>query len=160
MATTTKGSAKFTLPTDDQILITREFAAPRHLVYKVWTDPTLVNRWWHAGHGEMTCCEIDLRVGGKYRFAMNAGGMEVAFHGEFKEIITNEKIVAVEVYEGAPEFPALNTTTFEESGDRTVFRLLIQCPSKMSRDAVIASGMEAGFQVGMDLAEQVAVSLL
>ena len=75
-------SATVTLPTDEQILITREFDAPRELVYKTWTTPELVKRWWHANHGVMTVAEIDLRVGGGWRFAMIAdGGVEVAFHG-------------------------------------------------------------------------------
>ena len=64
MAVTSSGTAKVTLPTDEQILITREFDAPRHLVYKAWTTPELVRRWWHAKRGEMTVAEIDLRVGG------------------------------------------------------------------------------------------------
>ena len=59
-----------TLPSDTQILITREFDAPRELVWKAWTTPELVRRWWHANRGEMTVCEIDLRVGGTWRYAM------------------------------------------------------------------------------------------
>ena len=74
MATTSSGTAKVTLPADDQILITREFAAPKHLVYKAWTTPELVRRWWTARRGEMTTCEIDLRVGGMWRYAMVADG--------------------------------------------------------------------------------------
>ena len=66
-ATTSSGTAKVTLPADDQILITREFNAPRHLVYKAWTTPELVRRWWHAKRGEVTVAEIDLRVGGRWR---------------------------------------------------------------------------------------------
>ena len=61
---TSSSRAKVTLPTDEQILITREFAAPKHLVYRAYTTPELVSRWWHAEHGEMKSCEIDLRVGG------------------------------------------------------------------------------------------------
>src|SRR5215218_5247662 len=86
---------------DEQILITREFDAPRELVYKAWTTPELVRRWWHANRGEMTTCDIDLRVGGSYRFAMIAcEGFEVAFHGEYRELVPNERIVSTEVYEG------------------------------------------------------------
>ena len=80
-------SATVTLPTDRQILITREFDAPRHLVWKAWTTPELVRRWWHANRGEMSVCEIDLRVGGAWRYVMVADGFgEVAFHGEFREM--------------------------------------------------------------------------
>src|SRR5712691_8578796 len=88
MAMTSNGTATLTLPTDEQILITREFDAPRHLVYKAWTTPELVKRWWHANRGKVTVVEIDLRVGGKWRNVMAADdGMEVGFHGEYKEIV-------------------------------------------------------------------------
>ena len=98
------GTAVVTLPTDEQILITREFEAPRHLVCEAWTTPELVKRWWHAKRGEMTIAEIDLRVGGTWRWVMvTPDGFEVAFHGEYREIVANERIVSTEVYEGLPE---------------------------------------------------------
>jgi hypothetical protein len=88
MAVTGSGIATLTLPTDEQILITREFDAPRHLVYKAWTTPELVKRWWHANRGQVTLVEIDLRVGGKWRYVMVADdGFEVGFHGEYREIV-------------------------------------------------------------------------
>ena len=104
---TSSGTATVTLPTDEQILITREFDAPKHLVYKAWTTPELVERWWSGQRGKMTIAEIDLRVGGTWRYVMEAsGGFEVAFHGEFREIVPNERIVNTEVYESrAPEAP-------------------------------------------------------
>ena len=74
MAVTSSGTATVTLPTDEQILITREFDAPKHLVYKAWTTPELVKRWWNAKRGEVTVAEIDLRVGGKWRYVMIADG--------------------------------------------------------------------------------------
>ena len=96
--------ATVTLPTDEQILITREFDAPRHLVYRAWTEPELVARWWHAKRGKVTVVEIDLRVGGTWRYVMAAdGGMEVGFHGEYREIVPEERIVSTEIYEGLPE---------------------------------------------------------
>jgi uncharacterized protein YndB with AHSA1/START domain len=165
MAATSSGTAKVTLPTDEQILITREFDAPKHLVYKAYTTPELVKRWWSGQRGEMTSAEIDLRVGGMWRYVMNAsGGQEVAFHGEYREIVPDELIVTTEIYEGAPEAAAaegdvLNTVTFAEADGRTTLTLLVDCPSKAVRDAIIDSGMEAGMQEGMDLLEQVAVSL-
>jgi uncharacterized protein YndB with AHSA1/START domain len=82
MAVTSSGTATVTLPSDEEILITREFDAPRHLVYRAWTTPELVRRWWSARRGEATLVEIDLRVGGAWRFVMVADGVEVAFHGE------------------------------------------------------------------------------
>jgi len=160
MAVTSSGTATVTLPTDEQILITREFDAPRHLVYEAWTTPELVRRWWSANRGEVTIAEIDLRVGGVWRYVMVAeGGFEVAFHGEYREIVPNERIVSTEVYEGMPEAEAVNTLTLTEVDGRTTMTILVQHTSKEDRDAHIASGMEAGMQDAMDLLEQVAISL-
>src|SRR5688500_13274451 len=162
MAVTSSGTATVTLPTDEQILIKREFDAPKHLVYKAWTTPELVKRWWNAKRGEMTIAEIDLRVGGTWRYVMVAdGGFEVGFHGEYREIVPNERIVSTEVCEGmpegAPEEGTLNTATFTEAEGRTTLTVLVQAPSKEVRDAIIDSGMEAGMQDAMDLLEQVAI---
>jgi len=105
-------TATVTLPTDEQILITREFDAPRRLVYRAWTTPELVRRWWTARRGEMTACEIDLRVGGRWRYVMvTPDGVEVAFHGEYREIVPNERIASTEVFEGMPDAESLNTLT-------------------------------------------------
>jgi uncharacterized protein YndB with AHSA1/START domain len=161
MAVTSSGTATVTLPTDDQILITREFDAPRHLVYKAYTTPELVKRWWNAKRGEVTIAEIDLRVGGRWRSVMvTEDGFEVGFHGEYREIVPNERIVTTEIYEGAPGGEAtLNTTTFTEADGRTRLTTLVQAPSKEVRDAIIDSGMEAGMQDAMDRLEEVAISL-
>jgi uncharacterized protein YndB with AHSA1/START domain len=161
MAVTSSGTATVTLPTDEQILITREFNAPKHLVYRAWSTPELVKRWWSGHRGEMKTVEIDLRVGGRWRYVMVAeGGFEVAFHGEYREIVPNERIVSTEVYEGMPEAePALNIVTFTEVDGRTTLTLLMELTSKESRDLVIDSGMEVGMQEQMDLLEQIAFSL-
>jgi uncharacterized protein YndB with AHSA1/START domain len=157
---TSSGTATVTLPTDEQIIITREFDAPKHLVYKAWTTPELVKRWWSGGHGEVTIAEIDLRVGGMWRYVMIANeGFEVGFHGEYREIVPDERIVSTEVYEGMPEGEALNTLTLTEADGRTTMTILVQHSCKEHRDAHINSGMEAGMQKSMDLLEQVAVSL-
>jgi uncharacterized protein YndB with AHSA1/START domain len=160
VAVTSSGTATVTLPTDEQILITREFDAPKHLVYRAWTTPELVKRWWSANRGEVTSIEIDLRVGGTWRYVMVAdGGFEVAFHGEYREIVPDERIVSTEIYEGMPEGEALDTVTFTEAGGRTTLTILVQHTSREHRDAHIESGMEDGMQDAMDLLEQVAVSL-
>jgi uncharacterized protein YndB with AHSA1/START domain len=155
-----------TLPTDEQILITREFDAPKHLVYKAWTTPELVRRWWAGRRGEMTVADIDLRVGGAWRYVMIAnGGFEVAFHGEYREIVPNERIVSTEIYEmpGADPLPdadaPVNTVTFTETDGRTTVSLLSQTTSKELRDMIVDSGMETGMQEGWDLLEEVAISL-
>ena len=166
MAVASSGTATVTLPTDEQILITREFDAPKHLVFTAWTTPELVKRWWHANRGEMTVCEIDLRVGGAWRYVMQTpDGIEVGFHGEYREIVPNERLVSTELYEGLPDgvsdadATTVNTATFAEVDGRTTLTLLIETTSKASRDAIVDSGMEAGLQDALDLLEQVARSL-
>jgi uncharacterized protein YndB with AHSA1/START domain len=164
MAMTTSGTATVTLPTDEQILITREFDAPKHLVFEAFTTPDLVRRWWTAKRGEMTVAEIDLQVGGRWRYVMvtNEGGIEVGFHGEYREIVPNERIVSTEAYEGIPDGDAnatVNTATFTEVDGRTTLTILVDAPSKAVRDAIVESGMEDGLQDALDLLEQVAVSL-
>ena len=160
MGVASSGTATVTLPTDEQILITREFDAPRHLVYKAVTTPELVRRWWHANRGEMSVAEIDLRPGGKWRYvAVADGGMEVGFHGEYREIVPNERIVSTEVFEGMPDAESVNTLTLTEVDGHTRLEVLVQHASKEHRDAQIESGMEAGMQDALDLLEQVALSL-
>ena len=165
MAVTSNKRATVSLPTDEQILIEREFDAPKHLVYNAYTTPELVKQWWHANRGEVTSVEIDLRVGGRWRYVMIAcGGPEVGFHGEYRELVPNERIVSTEFYEGVPaEVPeedatTLNTATFTESDGRTKLTILIQAKNRMTRDAIIASGMEDGLQDALELLEQVALS--
>src|ERR671912_444073 len=154
------GTAQVTLPTETQILITREFDAPKHLVYRAWTTPELVRRWWTAKRGEMTVCEIDLRVGGEWRYVMVArGDMEVAFHGEYREIVPNERLVSTEVFEGFPDAESLNTLTLTEANGRTKLEILVQHENKEHRDAHVNSGMEDGLQDALDLLEEVAGSL-
>src|SRR3977135_4532221 len=104
MAMTSSRTALVTLPTDTQILITRDFEAPRNLVYKAYTTPELINRWWGADPGGGPLAEVDLRVGGRWRYVLTAnGGFEVGFHGECREIVSNERIISTEIFEGAPE---------------------------------------------------------
>jgi uncharacterized protein YndB with AHSA1/START domain len=159
-AATSSGTAVVTLPSDTQILITRDFNAPRHLVFRAWTTPDLIGRWWAGDRGEVTSIEVDLRAGGTWRYVMTAnGGFEVAFHGQYQEVVPGERIVSTEVFEGYPDAEAVSTTTFTEHDGRTTLVLLVDHPSKETRDAHINSGMEQGMQESMDHLEQVAVSL-
>jgi uncharacterized protein YndB with AHSA1/START domain len=160
MAVTSSGTAKVTLPADDQILITREFDAPPELVFKAWTTPELVARWWAGERGKVTSIDIDLRVGGEWRYVMEANeGFEVAFHGEYQEIVPSERLVSTEVFEGMPDAAALDTLTLTQEDGRTQLHLLVQHTSKEHRDGHINSGMEDGMQEAMDALERVAVSL-
>ena len=167
MTVSSSPRAILSLPTDEEILVTREFAAPRHLVFEAWTTLELVERWWHANRGRVTLVEIDLRVGGKWRYVMVADdGMEVGFHGEYLEIVPGERLVTSEVYEGLPDGVSeemggtTNTLTLTDTGSGgTLATLLIKATSKDSRDAIIASGMELGLQDALDLLEATAQSL-
>jgi uncharacterized protein YndB with AHSA1/START domain len=128
-------------------------------VYRAWTTPELIRRWWHANRGEVTDIAVDLRVGGQWRYVMIAdGGFEVAFHGEYLEIVPDLKLVTTEIYEGAPEHPAQTTATFEDDGDGTLVTLLVEHVSQAARDAMINSGMEYGLQDALNLLEQVALA--
>ena len=158
---TSSGKAVVTLPTDKQILIEREFDAPKELVYKAYTTPELIKRWWAGKRGEVTLVEVDLRVGGGWRYVMNAssGDFEVGFHGEYREIVANERLVSTEVYEGMPDAEALDTLTLTEENGRTKLSILVEHQTQEHRDGHIESGMEGGMQESMDALEEVAKSL-
>jgi uncharacterized protein YndB with AHSA1/START domain len=159
-STTHSGKATVTLPDDTQILITREFDAPAELVYRAWTTPELIKRWWAGKRGQVTLAEVDLRVGGTWRYVMVAdGGFEVGFHGEYREIVPNERIVSTEVFEGMPDAAALDTLTLTEADGRTTLSILVEHETKEHRDGHIQSGMEEGMQESMDALEDVARSL-
>jgi uncharacterized protein YndB with AHSA1/START domain len=154
------GTALVTLPSDTQVLVTRDFNAPRHLVYKAYTTPELVRRWWAGRRGQMTIAEIDLRVGGTWRFVMvSTEGMEVAFHGTYREIVPDERLVHTEVYEAMPDAEVVNTITFAEADGRTKMTVLIDCGTQELRDGMMSSGMEVGMQEAYDLIEEIAIEL-
>src|SRR5690348_9673234 len=134
-------AAAVTLPADTQILITREFDAPRHLVFLAWTTPELIKRWWSGGRGEVTTAEVDLRPGGRWRYGMAAGdGTEAAFPGEYLQIVPDERIVSTEVYEGSSDAEAVTTLTLTETGARTRLTLLVQHTSRENRDRHLEYG--------------------
>jgi uncharacterized protein YndB with AHSA1/START domain len=152
------GSAVISQPSDTEILIIRAFDAPADLVFKAYTTPELVKRWWGFDTSEWLVCEIDLRVGGQWRFVTRDEDMDVGFHGEYREIDPPRRLVMTEVYEGAPvpdpdEVPAVNVVTFDEVDGVTTLSTLIQCVDRAQRDAIIESGMESGLQIAYDQLE-------
>jgi uncharacterized protein YndB with AHSA1/START domain len=150
-------AAVVTLPADTQILITRDFDAPRHLVFLAWTTPELIMRWWSGGRGEVTTVEVDLRPGGSWRYVMMAdGGTEAAFHGEYREIVPDERIVSTEVYEDVPDAEAVTTLTLTETDGRTRLTMLVQHTSRENRDRHLEYG--DGLQQAMDRLERAAIS--
>lgn len=154
-------------PSDEEILITRTVNAPPHLVYKAWTTPDLVRRWWPGRRGEMTVADMDFRVGGSWRYVMVAHGeFEVAFHGTYREIVPNERIVQTEIMEmpdtppNSEEGAVINTVTFEPAdGGATLVSIRTNAGSKEVRDMIAQSGMEGGVREQFEIIEELAASL-
>jgi uncharacterized protein YndB with AHSA1/START domain len=156
MSSTRHGSAVITLPSDTDYLITRVFDAPARLVFEALTTPELVKRWWGFETSEWLVCDIDLRVGGEWRFVVQERDMEVGFHGEYREIERPHRLVSTEAYEGIPDpdaNAALNILTLDERDGVTTMTVLVQMPSQEARDEVLASGMEGGMQVSYNRLE-------
>jgi len=142
---------------DREIVITRDFSAPRHLVFDAWTKPDLVERWFGRREGWTTKAEIDLRPGGLYRFRLrDAGGREIVLRGEYREIARPERLVTLEGFEGfsetgwRPQDATESTTTFSEHDGITTWTATSRYPSKEVRDAVLhdpnmQTGMNEGF---------------
>ena len=157
---TRHGSATVTLPSDLEILITRVFEAPAALVFKAWTTPELVRRWWVCDALQMKVCEIDLRVGGNWRYvSVEADGVEYGFHGTYREIVPGERLVSTEVFEGYPDGEALNTLTLAEADGLTTMTVVVLHSSKENRDGHVGSGMETGMQVALDRVEDIVKEL-
>jgi uncharacterized protein YndB with AHSA1/START domain len=157
MSSNRHGSAVITLPNDTDYLVTRAFDAPAKLVFEALTTPELVKRWWGFETSEWLVCEIDLRVGGPWRYVIRDRDMEVGFHGEYREIYGPNRLVWTEMYEGVPDpgpenYP-LCTATLDEVDGVTTMTLHVHHTSKEERDAVLESGMESGMQVSYDRLE-------
>lgn len=153
------GHLKVTLPADTDILLTRVFDAPRHLVWRCITEPALMKQWYGPRGHEMTLSEIDLRVGGAWRsVSRGPNGREVGFRGIYKEISPPERLVCTESFDDYPG-DSLVTITLVESEGRTTFTLLGRYPSKEVRDIVIKSGMEHGAAESYDRLNELVVTL-
>lgn len=161
MAGKSSGKLKVTLPSDTEILLSRVFDAPRHLVWETMTKPEYVRRWWCCMDGyTMPVCEMDFRVGGKWRYVMvGADGNEAGFNGEYKEIVPRERIVQTEIFEPFPDSPSLCTMTLEERDGKTYYQTLVKHTSQHARDMHVQSGMEVGANIAFDRLEEVAQSL-
>lgn len=138
---------RITAPSDLEVVMTRVFDAPRELVFDAWTKPELLQQWLGIQGGwTMPVCEIDLRVGGAYRWVWRkAGATEMGVGGIYREIVAPERLVSTEKFDDA-WYPgeALNTLVLEASDDRTVSKLTVRYESREARDLVLASPMESG----------------
>ena len=154
------GRREVDLPDDRTIRMTRRFHAPRHLVFEAQTKPEHVRRWWGFPSSEWLACEIDLRVGGKWRFATREeDGAEVEFYGEYREIVPAERLVQTEVFAPFPDNGSLVTVTFEERDGFTTLTSLAEYDSKETRDMVLQTGMEEGAALSYDRMEDLLASL-
>ena len=141
-----------------EIVITRSFDAPRAVVYKALTDPDHVKKWWGPRQYGAASATGDFRAGGRYRYAQNGPGGEVAFSGEIREA-SPERMVYTEEFEAMPGHIAITTVTLDERGGRTFLTLRSVYQSKEDRDAVIASGMEWGARLSYLQLDEVLDSL-
>ena len=160
-----KNIGKMTLdtPGDREIVLTREFDAPRQLVFDAYTKPELLQRWLTGRPDHtMPICEIDLRVGGAYRYVWRGpDGKEMTSKGFYREVVPPERLVATERFEPTwYEAEAVNTTTFTEKNGKTTVTLTIQCGSKEIRDGILKSGMERGVAYSFEQLEQILTSQL
>ncbi len=156
-------SFKLSTPSDLEIVVERDFNAPRQLVFDAFTKPELVRRWLLGPDGwTMPVCEIDLRVGGAYRYVWRkeSTGMEMGMGGVFREVARPEKIVATEKFdESWYAGEAVDTTVFEEVRGVTKVKLTVLYQSKEARDTASRSGMERGMIAGYNRLEQVLASV-
>jgi len=151
-----------TTPSDREIVLTRTFDAPRALVFEAWTNPHHVRRWYGCAIHELVACEIDFRVGGRYRFAMRApDGVEHTMTGVYREIAPPSRIVCTERYETAVfrSEDAIVTTTFVEQDGRTTLTSTVLHPSREQRDGHLNSGMERGAGETFDRLDELLATL-
>jgi uncharacterized protein YndB with AHSA1/START domain len=156
-----KHALEVTTPSDLEIVMTRMFDAPRHLVWDAMTRPDLIRRWLYAPEGwTMTVCEGDAEVGGTFRWAWNGpdGKPALAIWGVNQEVLPPEKIVHtenMEVGDGVPLGELLATVVLNERDGQTTLRMTLLFPSKDARDGALASGMERGVAAGYDRLDEI-----
>lgn len=152
---------KTSTPSDREIALTRLFDAPRHLVFEAMTKPEHVRRWWGIldDKHSVTVCEIDLRVGGAWRFVGRHPKGEVDFYGVYREIAPPERLVFTEIYAPYPDVESVVTTVFTEERGKTRLTVTARYPSKDVRDMVLSTGMEKGAALSYDRLEEVAQEL-
>ena len=157
------GKLKVVANGDTDIVITREFNAPRRLVFDAYTKPELVRRWLGGLEGwSFKVCEIDLRVGGTYRYVWRkeSTGYEMGMGGVFREIKPPERLVSTEKFDD-PWYPGegVGTIVLVEQRGKTLMTQTVRYESKAARDAVLQSPMESGVAVSYDRLEELLTSL-
>jgi uncharacterized protein YndB with AHSA1/START domain len=152
------GTLKVTLPTDREVVLTRVFDAPRDLVFDAFSKPELLKRWFGPRGWSLVVCEVDLKVGGGFRFVLRGpDGKELGMRGVYREITPPDRSVHVETFDDYPGVESVVTAVFVEQGGKTTLTATILYPSQVVRDAVLNSGMEHGAAESYDkLAELLA----
>ena len=146
MTDTLQHELNLTLSSDREISMTRVFNAPARVLFDVWTKPEHVRKWYGVRQTTVTVCDIDLRVGGAWRWVVARNGMEVAFSGVFREIDPPRRLQRTEVFEAMPGAESLVTLTFNEKDGQTTLTLNMLFKSKQDRDVALKSGMELGIK--------------
>ena len=150
-------------PSECEIRMTRVFDAPRSLVYEVMTKPEHIRRWWgNLGEGySVPVCEVDLKVGGKWKFVNRHPHGEVTFYGEYKELNPPDRVVFTEIFADFPDAVSVVTAELEEheDGKRTFFRATVAYPSQEVRDIVMGTGMAQGASTSYDRLEDILAEL-
>jgi len=151
------GTLQVTTPSDREVVLTRVFDAPRHLVWDAFSKPELLRRWFGPRGWSLVVCEVDLRVGGGFRFVLRGpDGTEMGMRGVYRELVPPERSVHAESFDDYPG-ESLVTAVFVEQGGKTTLTATVLYSSKEVRDAVILSGMEHGAAESYDkLAELLA----
>jgi uncharacterized protein YndB with AHSA1/START domain len=148
---TKSGELTVTTPSDREIVMTREFNAPRELVFKAHSSCEDLSRWWGPRKYEFASCDIDFRPGGKWRIVHRGpDGEEYAFRGEYREIVPPERIVWPFEFEGFPGNVSVETLSLEEQDGKTMFRATSVYDTVEQRDAMLKSGMDEGASESMD----------
>jgi uncharacterized protein YndB with AHSA1/START domain len=156
-----QSTLQLTMPSEREIVMTRVFDAPRDLVFEAWTRPELLKRWLGVRNGwSMSLCEVDLKVGGAYRYGWSGpDGAEMAMGGVYREIVAPERLVATEQFDD-PWYPgeALDTLVLEEHDGKTTATTTVLYESQVIRDAVLQSGMDRGVAESYDVLDEVLAS--
>jgi uncharacterized protein YndB with AHSA1/START domain len=141
----------FAMPSEREVVVTRVFDAPRALVYRAYTDPELIPRWWGPSRLATTVEQMDVRPGGRWRFVQrDQTGAEFAFNGVYREVVPPERVVATFEFEGEPGRVVLTTATFEEHDGKTTLTSTSLFETVEDRDGMVGAGMESGAVEGME----------
>jgi uncharacterized protein YndB with AHSA1/START domain len=151
---------KLTLPSDLEIVMSREFDAPRELVFRAHVDPDLISRWWGQRGSTTIVDKMDVRPGGAWRFVQKTpDGTEYGFRGEYREVVPPEQLTWTFEFEGMPGHILVETFTFTETDGKTTMTSVSVFDTKEDRDGMLAVGMEDGAAESLDRLEELLATL-